>query len=183
MGLQIGTRLNQIRKEKNISIARLSEESGVSTGLISQIERELVTPSVVNLWKIAKALDTNINYFFEEEENVQKTIIRAGEHKVIKAEEGRSIYELFSPADGSRQLDLIKVTLKAGEEYEKELLVHDGEECGMAIKGEVTVCIKDEEFVLHEGDSIYFKSEQPHKYVNRSDKECVSIWAMTPSFF
>mgnify|MGYP000249558242 CR=1 FL=1 len=64
MELMIGGKLKQLRLDKKLSIAELSRLSDVSTGLISQIERDLVVPSVTSLWRLAKALDTNINYFF-----------------------------------------------------------------------------------------------------------------------
>ena len=67
MELMIGGKLKQLRLDKKLSIAELSRLSDVSTGLISQIERDLVVPSVTSLWRLAKALDTNINYFFYEE--------------------------------------------------------------------------------------------------------------------
>ena len=66
MEFSIGTRLKELRKAKSFSITELAEKSGVSTGLISQIERNLVVPSVVNLYRIAQALGTDINYFFEK---------------------------------------------------------------------------------------------------------------------
>ena len=62
MELMIGGKLKQLRLDKKLSIAELSRLSDVSTGLISQIERDLVVPSVTSLWRLAKALDTNINY-------------------------------------------------------------------------------------------------------------------------
>ena len=64
MEFSIGTRLKELRKTKGMSITELAERSGVSTGLISQIERDLVAPSVVSLYDIAQALDTDISYFF-----------------------------------------------------------------------------------------------------------------------
>ena len=59
-----GSRLREVRNQKKMSIAELAKRSEVSTGLISQIERDIVIPSVVSLWRLAQALDTNINYFF-----------------------------------------------------------------------------------------------------------------------
>lgn len=78
MEFSIGTRLKELRKTKRLSITELAEKSGVSTGLISQIERNLVVPSVVNLYRIAQALGTDINYFFESSESRTATITRRG---------------------------------------------------------------------------------------------------------
>ena len=62
--LDIGGRLRKLRKEKHMSLSVLAEKSGVSTGLISQIERGLVAPSVVSLYHIAQALETDISFFY-----------------------------------------------------------------------------------------------------------------------
>ncbi|MBR5122746.1 MAG: cupin domain-containing protein, partial [Anaerotignum sp.] len=58
-----------------------------------------------------------------------------------------------------------------------------GEECGYVLKGELTVHLGSKQYVLHEGDSIYFDCNTPHKYVNNGEEDCVSIWAMTPKFY
>ena len=47
----------------------------------------------------------------------------------------------------------------------------------------MTVLLDGKEYRLHEGDSIYFKSTIPHKYLNNDEEDCVSVWAMTPTFF
>lgn len=78
MDLMIGGKLKQLRLDKKLSIAELSRLSDVSTGLISQIERDLVVPSVTSLWRLAKVLDTNINYFFYEEPHEEQLIIPQG---------------------------------------------------------------------------------------------------------
>ena len=101
MEFPIGTRLKDLRKSKGMSIAELSEKSNVSTGLISQIERNLVVPSVVNLYRIAQALDTDINYFFENGRSREAKITRRGDHKRMITDQGHGIYELFtSSRDG-----------------------------------------------------------------------------------
>jgi len=182
--IKVGSKLIKLRKEKKMSITTLSKKSGVSTGMISQIERELVVPSVVSLWRLAQALDTNVSYFFDENKPLSYTLTRNGDHREIKTEKGFASYKLLSPNDSDRRLDMCMVTIKPGEDLtDYELITHEGEECGYVLKGDLTVALKDKEFVLHEGDSIQFQSNQPHKYLNRSDEECISIWGMTPAFF
>lgn len=183
MELNIGSRLFDLRKQRGYSISKLSELSGVSTGLISQIERDIVVPSVVSLWKLAKALDSSISYFFDDENSEEISIMRSGTHHLIITDKESTTYKLLSPNDPKRLLDLTEVTLQPGETYEYELLAHEGEECGYVLKGVLTVCIKGQNYEINQGDSIYFKCNQPHKYINYSDSECVSIWAMTPKFF
>lgn len=179
----IGGRLKELRKNKGLSIAELAERSGVSTGLISQIERNLVVPSVVNLYRIAQALDTDINYFFESSRPREAKITRRGDHKRMIIDQGHGIYELFTNSREGHILDLVRVTLKGGQEYSHEMVTHEGEECGFVVKGILTVLLDGQEYRLYEGDSIYFQSTIPHKYLNNDLEDCISVWAMTPTFF
>lgn len=183
MALFHGSRLRELRNSKKMSIAELSKLSDVSTGLISQIEREMVIPSVVSIWRLAQALDTNINYFFDENDADDKVIIRKNDHRVVIFHGNSSYYKLLSPSSPERLLDMTEITLKSGCAYEQVPLTHDGEECGYVLKGQLTVILNGNEYILDEGDSIYFNSTLPHKYVNNGTEDCISIWAMTPAFF
>jgi|LGVF01.2.fsa_nt_gb transcriptional regulator with XRE-family HTH domain len=182
MDVDISKKVKELRKSKELSIATLSKLSGVSTGLISQIERGLVVPSVVNLWKLAKALDTSVGFFFDEGLKEDDLVVRKDNRKRIVINKSKGIYELLSP-DLNRKIEHLLITIKPGDETNPELITHVGEECGYVIKGTLTIRINEEEYILNEGDSIYFSSEFPHKYFNNSDEECVSIWAMTPPSF
>lgn len=192
MELDIGKKLKELRKERKLSILKLAELSEVSTGLISQIERGKVVPSVVSMWKLAKALNVNIGFFFDEETSdgdiaEEDFVIRRGEHKVIIMDKGRMVYELFTP-EGEHSIDFMKIILRKGETLDrakitKNLVTHEGEEGGYVLSGTLTVCIDTNTYELHEGDSIYFSSRLPHKYLNYGEEDCVTIWAMTPLFF
>jgi transcriptional regulator with XRE-family HTH domain len=182
MDVDISKKIKELRKETKMSIAELSKLSGVSTGMISQIERGMVVPSVVKLWKLAKALDTSVGYFFDEGLKEDELVVRKDNRKKIVVSKSKGIYELLSP-DMNRKIEFLLITIKPGDENNLDWVTHKGEECGYVIKGTLTIRINEEEYVLNEGDSIYFSSEFPHKYFNRSDEECVSIWAMTPPSF
>lgn len=183
MQLNIGKRVKELRKKKGLSILQLSESCDVSTGMISQIERNLVVPTVITIWRIAQALDTNISYFFDEQKQNDRTIIRKGEHKTIIMNKGNGLYQMLSSEHKNHLLDFVKITLKSGQEYDTNDLHHEGEECGYILSGTMTVRLNGENYELFEGDSIYFDSNIPHKYMNLHDEDCISIWAMTPPFF
>lgn len=182
MQLEIGNRLRTLRKQKGLSILQLSKLSEVSTGMISQIERDLVVPTVVSIWRIAKALDTNINYFFDGNEAEEEFIIRRGEHREILTNRGNSSYKVLTPSRNEGMLEVILITLKGGQEYDQQCVHHDGEECGYVLSGVLTVQLNGAQWELYPGDSIYFKSSLPHRYMNFGEEDCVSIWSMTPRF-
>lgn len=183
MNIDIGKKIRELRKEKNMNISVLAEIAGVSPGLISQIERNIVTPSIVSLWKIAQGLDVSVGYFFDEEvKSTVSPVVKRNDRKRISASNNHALYELLS-ADLNRKIEFLYITIKAGDSSTKDLVTHEGEECGIVIKGRLLVKMEDEEYLLEEGDSIYFDSTIPHRYVNVGDETCESIWAMTPPSF
>ena len=72
--MELGAKIRELRKKQNISIDQLSEKTGLSKGLISQIERDITGPSVTSLWKICQAMNVTMNYFFDENENINRIV-------------------------------------------------------------------------------------------------------------
>jgi len=183
MNIDIGSKIKKIRTEKNMSIAQLAELSDLSPGLISQIERNAVNPSIASLWKLAKSLDVSIGSLFDEEKIYETNpIVKKDNRKRILTSNSNSIYELLSP-NLNRKIEFLYITILPNDCSNKDLVTHEGEECGIVIKGRLMVKTAKGDFILEEGDSICFDSTIPHRYINLGDEECISIWAMTPPSF
>lgn len=178
--MKLGEKIRKLRKEQKISIEHISQMSGLSTGLISQMERDLTVPSVVSLWEVAKALNVHINYFFDEYEN-NEPIIRKEERKKIIIPNSNITYELLSPKN--KKMECLMVKIEPGMCSSNELICHEGEECGHMIQGTMKIKWGSKEFILNEGDSIYLDSTIPHRFVNIGDITAISIWTMTPPSF
>lgn len=174
----IGPKIRELRKSKNLSIADLSNMSGLSTGLISQIERDKVVPSIVAMLKIVNALDVTMGYFFDEGKDVP-TLIRKNERRTLVTNDKSRIYEFLTPTC-NKNIEFILIRLNECTHKLEEAISHLGEECGYVIKGSMVVIIGEKRYILHEGDSIYFDSSIPHVYESYDKDECISIWAMTP---
>lgn len=178
--MQIGNKIRALRQQHGLSIEQLSELTQLSTGAISQIERDLVGLSVESLWRIAKALGVPIGYFFDEA--ASGVVVRKHERRQIVLPQSNLVYELLSP-DMNRRIEFLLVRLSPGESADHGQINHVGEECGLVLQGELTVLWGDQEFHLQEGDSIYFASSIPHRFKNPCSQESVSVWAMTPPSF
>ena len=179
---EIGERLRARRKERHMNMQELAEKSGVSVGLISQIERGLVAPSVVSLFHIGQVLGVEIGSFFSGSEPAYH-LQRKGEHKVIMTNGELDKHIMLGTDRPNRLFDMLILELKGGESYTRECIAHNGEECCYVVSGELTILIDDEEITLYEGDSLYYSSNHPHGYINKSQKDCISFWAMAPKFF
>lgn len=182
MNIDIGSKIRNYRKNRRLSIADLAKMSETSSGMISQIERNLVVPSVTTIWKIARAMDVSVGYFFDEHEEEKSPVVKKADRKKMIIDESHGIYELLTP-DLNRKIEFLCITLHSGESKSNEMLSHMGEECGLVLKGTLKVKLGDKEYILEEGDSISFQSTIPHRYINIGAEESVSVWAMTPPSF
>ncbi|HMM20300.1 MAG TPA: XRE family transcriptional regulator [Selenomonadales bacterium] len=179
--MRLGQKIRTLRQEKQISIKQLAEKTGLSTGLISQIERDMTGPSVASLWEIAQALNVKMNYFFDEYER-PSPIVRKNERKKIILPNSNIIYELLCP-DLTKKMEVLLVEIEPGQGNTQDQISHEGEEFGYVLQGILKVKWGSEEYILHEGDSIYYDSSVPHRYINAGDCKTISIWAMTPASF
>ncbi len=183
LNIDIGTKIKELRKKRKMNISDLANDAELSPGLISQIERNMVTPSIVSIWKIAQSLGVSVGYFFEEEAKKNANpVVKRNNRKRIIASNNNAIYELLS-ADLNRRIEFLYITIKVGDYSSENFVTHEGEECGLVIKGKLMVKMENEEYILEEGDSIYFDSTIPHRYINVGNEICESVWAMTPPSF
>jgi len=181
-GSFLGSRIRELRKARDQTLQSVAAASGLSIGYLSQIERELATPSIKALHDIAQVLGVNISWFFPESE-----IGTAGERRYIVRNERRRTLnlglgitdQLLCPTL-SGELELLCSTFEPGASSGEEPYAHRGEEAGIVISGELDLWIDNEKFHLEKGDSFNFPSTTQHRYQNPGEIETVVIWAITP---
>ena len=84
--LGIGPKIRALRTERGLTLRELSERSGLSKPLLSQVENGRVVPPVATLLRISRALGATISYFFQEEErDVKVSLTRAAERRPVPA--------------------------------------------------------------------------------------------------
>lgn len=171
-----GERVREIRKQKQYTLQDMAEKTGLSIGLLSQIERGIVDPTVGTFWKICSALNIPIHHFFQgiEEEHV---VVRKDQRRLMELSDSRVRYHILNP-NRVGKIEYLLVEIQPGEMAETDLVRHQGEECGYIIQGELKVILDQQEITLYEGDSICFPSTTPHRYVNVGKTKALSVWAM-----
>lgn len=164
-----------------MSMKVLAEKTGLTSGFISQIERELAEPSITSLRKIAKALEVAVFYFFTEEKNTGM-VVRKNNRQSRNFAKSHLTYELLSP-DLNKQMEMFMATLEPGSSTCDEPLSHNGEEVTHVLEGTMWIKIGEDEYTLDEGDTIYYFSSIPHKIVNTGKKMLRFISTITPPVF
>lgn len=175
----VGQKIRAIRKEKGYTLEILASRTGLSKGLLSQVERGISQPSLESLWRISKALESNFSYFFEEIDHNYVHLLKKEKRRQVVLPDSTGTYSLLSTGRNAR-LGVLEVRLKPGEETRDQLVQSEGEECLVIINGSVNVRMGEESFQLSEGDSVYFDNAQSHVITNMGNEEAVIIWTVTP---
>jgi quercetin dioxygenase-like cupin family protein len=165
-----------------MTVTAFSKEVGVSSGLISQVERGLTDPSLETLRRVSQSLQVPLfSLFRDDDEGEQVRVVRRDGRMSIRSPHGHLTYSRVSAGAGS--LEVLEAALDPGGSSSNELWSHPSEECALVLTGQLTVQVGEDTHVIGEGDSCSFDSRHPHRYLNTTDAPCTFVLAVTPPSF
>ena len=179
--MKIGNKIKELRVMKNLTQEELADRAELSKGFISQLERDLTSPSIATLVDILQVLGTNLQEFFTETPDEQ--IVFHDSDYFEKADDhlGNKI-EWIIPNAQKNIMEPIRVTLEPGGSTYPDI-PHEGEEFGYILSGSVTIHIGNKKYKAKKGESFYFTPGSTH-YIKASGKTGASlIWISTPPSF
>lgn len=181
--INIGDKIAEYRNKKNLTIKDLSEKIGVTSSLLSQIERGLSNPSINTLKLISKGLEVPLHNFFREEKNSTDLVVRKESRVKLTFPENNNLsYELLSPSSGG-VIQCMLLELPTSSSTSNELMNHDGEEVATILEGTVDLYLDNEIVSLNTGDSIRILPNMNHRWVNNSKNLVKIIFSVTPPKF
>jgi DNA-binding transcriptional MerR regulator len=175
-----GRQLRALRRERGLSLAEASGRSGLSTSLISGIERAAVGASVSSLQRLTAAYGATLLELFAGHEPHGR-LVRPDQRAVLKV--AGSDVRIEQLAVGAAQLEPQLFVLKAGATSDGAY-AHEGEEFLFLLAGALTVWLgESERYQLEEGDALSFPSTLPHRWRNEASGETRLLWINTPPTF
>ncbi|MBA1335804.1 MAG: hypothetical protein HPY66_1432 [Firmicutes bacterium] len=182
----LGNKIREVRLGKNLKLSELADKTGLSTSYISLLERDLTSPSISSLRKIAEALEVPLFHFLIEE-NKSSIITRKDERKKLALPQSNIVYEYVTPIPTGNQvkpkLEIIYTELEPDAWSSDEPMSHKADECLLVLGGEIEVHVGAEVYVLKEGDSLYIEEMIPHRFCTLSREKAKLISAMVPAIF
>ncbi|MDO5719024.1 MAG: XRE family transcriptional regulator [Tissierellia bacterium] len=179
--MEIGDRLRQIRIQLGLTQEELAERSELTKGFISQIERDLTSPSVDSLDDILEALGTNLSDFFKEESKTQ-IVFKEEDFFVSKDDELGVEISWIVPNAQKNDMEPIRVKLdKKGRT--KIYQPYEGEEFGYVLKGSLEFIIGDNIYNVSEGECFYNPADKTRKIKNSSEGITEFLWISSPPGF
>src|SRR6202051_2143667 len=174
----IGSHLRQLRSKRRLSRAQVANNSGISVGFLSALERSQMSGSVGTLRKLARFYKTNILDFFDAN-GTSGRHVRPAERKVLEAGAGVRM-ELLAWGNTVMEPHLFRIAPEAGS---GDPYTHEGEEFIFVLRGDLEIAVDGEQYRLKPGDSFYFESATPHRWKNPGRKETWLLWINTPPTF
>ncbi|CAA7600481.1 RmlC-like cupin domain protein [Acididesulfobacillus acetoxydans] len=172
MTWRIGQILKNLRKQKQLTLDRLAEMTGVSKPMLSQIERGETNPTVVTLWKIATGLAVPFSTFLQDMEDPGITLVRASEQRVVVDDEGEYVVRSIMAFKGPQPADLFHVRLEQDCSHRAESHGTGVTEGVWIRRGRLTLNIDGRVYELEQGDSLCFFANAEHTYINRGGCGC-----------
>lgn len=174
--ITIGNKLKVLREDARLSLRDLGERAGLSASFLSQLELGQVSPSIASLENIASILNVNITYFFDAPARPDSVVMRKDERKKIFSQTSKAVIQPLAHELSKKKIEPFMLTLDSrGESGEHLYSSHHGEEFGIVTMGRVKFILEDKEYILEDGDSVYFNSKKPHKWKNVGRKKAVII--------
>lgn len=184
--MNIGRKLQEIRKQRGLSQRELAARAGLTNGTISLIEQNKTSPSVASLKSLLDAIPMSIAEFFAtiEDTSNAKYFYTPDEFTEIAPQTGLANLSLRQLGNASSHaLQILDETYPPGADTGPEFLSHAGEEAGIVIEGTIEITVSEQIRVLSKGEGYLFDSRLPHRFRNTGTDICRVISACTPPTF
>jgi len=174
----VGAHLRQLRLQRGLSLTQVAGAAGISQGFLSALERSHMSASVGTLRRLAGFYKTNILDFFHPSDSNGR-LVTPKRRKTLEAGPGVRM-ELLAWGNTIMEPHLFRIAPKAGS---GEAYTHEGEEFLFVLRGELHIEVQNEQYRLKAGDSFYFESAVPHRWINPGRTETRVLWVNSPATF
>ena len=177
--MDIGNKLKELRVLKGLTQEELADRSELSKGFISQLERNLTSPSITTLMDILQCLGTSIGEFFNEAPDEQ--IVFGKQDYFVKVDtEYKNEIKWIIPNAQKNTMEPIYLTLEAGGSTCPDT-PHEGEEFGYILQGTVSIHLGNKTYKAKKGESFYYTADKTQFLSSKSG--AVLIWVSSPPSF
>lgn len=168
----IGQKIKELRLQSKMTLKDLSQQTNLSIGYLSQLERGLTDIATDSLSNVARVLGVDLTYFFDGPQQQHRRLIMRDYEKVIaRIDHGRFIhYHLTNQTDSKTMLPRLLELVPIDSEEVIDPYPHEGEEFIYVLEGILTLMIGSERHELYPGDSAHLKSTLPHNWINYTTK-------------
>jgi transcriptional regulator with XRE-family HTH domain len=172
-GHSFGTRVRTLRDGMDLSLRELSDRSGVSAPMLSQVERGETSPTLAVAERIAEGLELSLSQLLRLDEAEGVSVVRASGR--LRAGRGGHRYEVLTPPfPGLRaevSLHVLAPGASTGEPGDPPMHEPGSRETAVVLSGRLRLVCAGAAYDLEPGDSVTFDADLPHHLENRGREE------------
>ncbi|MGE7762178.1 helix-turn-helix domain-containing protein [Peribacillus sp. NPDC097895] len=168
INLILAKNLKAFRESKKLSLERVAELSGVSKTMIGQIERGESSPTITTIWKIANGLKISFSSLINNPQPDTKVVHRS-DIQTLSEDNGKYRVYPYFPFEDDKRFEVYSIEIDEGGFLSADSHREGTEEFLTVFEGELTVRVNDKEYTIKNGDSIRFKADKPHSYLNSGE--------------
>ncbi|MBB6478575.1 helix-turn-helix domain-containing protein [Spirochaeta isovalerica] len=185
LNYRFGEKIRLVRERRGMTLKEVGAEANVSESLVSQIERNKVSPSVDTLMAITDALDIDPEYLFRDYKKKRKVQITHEAQRNSLTLNNVIYYQLASILDsetgtGNCEVETMLIEIQPGGQKGDIEYGHPGNEIGIILSGKGELLYGTETHILNKGDSLSFSSDIPHILRNLGEEKLEALWIITP---
>ncbi len=177
--MQIGHKIKELRVMKGLTQEELADRVELSKGFISQLERDLTSPSIATLTDILQCLGTSLSAFFNDEKEEQIVFGKGDFFEKRDVELGNTIQWLIPNAQKNSMEPIVLTLAPGGSTYPDN--PHEGEEFGYVLSGSIQIVLGSKTYKAKKGESFYFIPHKKH-YIT-SPRGGLILWISSPPSF
>jgi transcriptional regulator with XRE-family HTH domain len=180
--IELGSRIRALRRARGLTLRALAAKSGLTESFLSQVERDVTSPSISSVQRIARGLDLSVGQLFAEEPQRGRVVRRADRRRV--AYPGLATVAEFVTSNLAGRLQVMIETIEPGGGSGESPFTHEAdEEVILVLEGTIDVWVEDEHYQLAAGDAVTLPSRLPHWQTNGGDTPAVLLVCLTPPSF
>lgn len=177
--MNIGPKIKQLRIKNALTLEELASRSELTKGFLSQVERDLTSPSISTLEDILEALGTTLADFFKESKDEQ-LVFKEQDYFIDEQDE----YTISWIVPNAQKNEMEPILLELNPNGKSQMIApHDGEEFGYVVQGRVTLVNGKQRLTVKKGETFYIRGEFMHYLENESKSNAKVIWVTTPPIF
>ena len=177
--MDIGQKIKRLRIKNGLTLEELASRSELTKGFLSQVERNLTSPSITTLNDILEALGTSLANFFKED-TLEKSVFTQEDYFVD--ERDGCIIHWIVPNAQKNEMEPILIEIEANSQSQV-MDPHDGEEFGYVLSGRIKLVDGNHSTIVKKGETFYIKGVNTHYLVNENQAIAKVLWITTPPLF
>ncbi|MGI5900098.1 MAG: cupin domain-containing protein [Christensenellales bacterium] len=177
----IGEKLRDLRSMRELTLEEVANRCDLSKGYLSQLERDLASPSIATLTDILECLGSDLRTFFSDSR--PDKVVFTPDDVFEKEDEAQGVKITWLVPNAQRnEMEPILIDIEPGASTVIDY-PHEGEEFGYVLQGKITVCLGQYKYIARRGDSFYIYPHYVHFLQNSGKSLAKVLWVSSPPSF